>query len=369
MNQNQAAIAALERGPAGWREWRAQADQRLDLSGIDLAHRSLIGFDFHNISFTDARITGATISYSTFYLCDFEQADLSNTEAKGAIFTDCSLRFAQLQNARLVGANLSGAILSGANLTGADLCVANLSGANLRHTVLDKTKVWDTAFCNVDLSAVSLIDLDYQGPCDIGAMTIEQTALTLNGDGPAQANFEFFLRGCGIKDHWLELFRSLVGSPIQWYSAFISYSREDKAFARRLYDQLQGQGIRCWLDEETLHPGERILDCVNEAIRVHDRLLLCCSRASLSSWWVKDEILKAIERERRAATDVIVPIDLDGFLLNEWEDGLAATIRARSAADFTGWDRDNTVFERQLRRLVTALKPKRSLLELRLPAL
>jgi hypothetical protein len=31
--------------------------------------------------------------------------------------------------------------------------------------------------------------------------------------------------------------------------------REDKLFARRLHDTLQGRGIRCWLDEKQMLPG------------------------------------------------------------------------------------------------------------------
>ncbi len=46
--------------------------------------------------------------------------------------------------------------------------------------------------------------------------------------------------------------------PIEFYSCFVSYSHADKSFARRLYDTLQGRGIRCWLDEHELLPGDDI---------------------------------------------------------------------------------------------------------------
>jgi len=366
MTTSRAAIVALRRSREDWLTWRASNPGRVDLSGADLSHLDLVGRDFRDVSLHHANLTDSKLSYSRLYNCDLERAELSGAEAKGCVFTDCSLHDAQLNNANLVGANLAGAMLAGANLASADLCVANLSGAQLGRSTLDGAKVWDTAFCNVDLSSASLIDLEYQGPCDIGTMTIERTAAGLAGDGPGLANFEHFLRGCGARDHWLELFRTLVGQPIQWYSVFISYSREDEVFARRLYDQLQGRGIRCWLDREKLHPGDRILDSINEAIRVHDRLLICCSRRSLTSWWVKDEIHKALERERKESLDIIIPIDLDGYLLREWSDGLASAIRSRAAGEFEGWEQSNALFEEQFQRVLLALQPRPANSELKL---
>jgi hypothetical protein len=40
------------------------------------------------------------------------------------------------------------------------------------------------------------------------------------------------------------------------------------------------------------------LDQIDKAIRVHDKLLLVLSKASMASDWVKHEVSKAIEREK-----------------------------------------------------------------------
>jgi hypothetical protein len=49
---------------------------------------------------------------------------------------------------------------------------------------------------------------------------------------------EGFLWGCGLPQDFIRYLHSFLNQPIQFYSCFISYSHEDKAFARLLHDQL-----------------------------------------------------------------------------------------------------------------------------------
>lgn len=173
---------------------------------------------------------------------------------------------------------------------------------------------------------------------------------------------DVFLRGCGLPDDYITYIGSLVANPIEFYSCFISYSHADRAFARRLHDGLQSRGVRCWMDEHQLLPGDKILDCVHEGIRLSDKVLLCCSKDSLKSVWVEDEIEKAIQKEKqlrgkkRKGPLAITPLNLDGNLLTAYyRSGHKSFLVSRLAADFKGWER-NGVFEKQIEKVVNALR-------------
>jgi hypothetical protein len=120
-------------------------------------------------------------------------------------------------------------------------------------------------------------------------------------------------RGNGAPDEFIPYIGSMVRRPIEYYSCLISYSTQDQEFADRLYADLQAKGVRCWFAPHDIPGGRKIHEQIDNAIRLHDKLLLILSEHSMSSNWVKTEIANARQREEQEKKNLLFPIALYFF--------------------------------------------------------
>lgn len=327
-----------------------------DLRKADMYDVNLLDADLREANLSKVWLEGANLHGANLHRTILELADLHRAKLGMADFGGSNLRLANLSWSDLRGANLHEADLTSARLVQADLSGADLSAAEITDTDFTNSIMGETRLGNLDLTQPKGIDaVRHISPSTIGIDTIYRSG----GNIP-----EKFLRGAGVPEPFIAQIKSLVRamSPIEFYSCFISYSHADKAFARRLHDSLQAQGVRCWLDEHQLLPGDDIYHEVDRGIRLWDKMLLCCSESSLKSWWVDNEIGTAFEKEqqlmkdRGAKVQVLVPLNLDGYLFSDkWKSGYQAQVRRRLAADFTD-STDAVKFEAQVERLIRALR-------------
>jgi TIR domain len=132
-------------------------------------------------------------------------------------------------------------------------------------------------------------------------------------------------------------------------------------FANRIYNALHASGISAWLDVKQMLPGDDIYEEVQKGVQCWDKVLLCASKASLTSWWVDSEIDRIFEKERELFKKrkkkmlALIPLMVDDFLLLQWESGKAQEVKSRIAADFRRWQ-DMRDFEQTFDRLLLALR-------------
>jgi hypothetical protein len=237
------------------------------------------------------------------------------------------------------------------------LTQTNLSGADLHGVNLSEAILSDTTFGDNDLSETQGLDrIRHRGPSRIDLTTL----LRSGGKIP-----ESFLRGCGIPDTIIEYLPALIGAmePIQFHSSFISYSTKDEDFAHRLYSRMRDHHLRVWFAPEDMKGGAKLHEQIDQAIRIHDKLVLVLSEQSIQSEWVMTEIRKARKAELRDNRRKLFPIRLvDMDTLRDWEcfdadtgKDLAVEVREYFIPDFTRW-KDHDSFERAFARFLKDLQ-------------
>ena len=324
-------LRGKRKGIDRWNRWRESNNDEIALEFADLHGARLILADLQGVI--------------------FNWANLSMTVLCGANLSETGLSAANLHGAVLRDANLSRAVLRGTNLSDADLREADFTGATCDRTV----------FARVDLSQVKGLDLvRHDGPSSVGIDTL----LLSKGKIP-----EVFLRGCGLPEYLIENQTAIVGSlePIQFYSCFISYSTRDEDFAHRLHSKMRDEGLRVWFDREDMKGGRTVIDQIERAIQLQDKLLLVLSDASIQSHWVQTELGTAFARQGKENRQILFPIRITAWeAVQTWKcfdsdtgQDLAKVVRAYHIPDFSNW-KDHDSFEASFARLLRDLKAEES---------
>lgn len=306
-------VEILMQGRDAWNEWRKNhRTLRPRLSGLISNGMNLAGMN----------LAGAEIIHAHLVAADLRQADL-----RAADLSFCDLQEADLRKA---------------DLTAANLCNANLSGANFRNCTMGLT-----VFGDIDLSSTRGLDrILHLAPSIFSMGTIYRSGGQIS---------ETFLRGAGVPENLIKYMNSLVGKPFEYYSCFISYSSRNQEFATRLHADLQSRGVRCWFAPEDLRIGDKLRSSFDEAIRLHDKLLVVLSDSSVKSPWVEKEIETAFEKERQQNRTVLFPVRLDDAVMKTTEAWAADIRRTRHIGDFRKW-KDHDSYKKAFDHLLRDLK-------------
>jgi uncharacterized protein YjbI with pentapeptide repeats len=327
-----------------------------NLSWANLSGARLSGADLTGAYLRGARLTEADLSGARLTEADLPEVNLTGANLSGAKLTDADLSItimteAKLIEADLTGANLSSAFLKGANLSRANLSGADLGGAVLKGAGLTKTRLGWTVFGHTELIGVRGVDdCDHQRPSIIDFETLRKSS-------PLPIAF---LRGVGLPDNLIEYLPSLLNEAIQLYSCFISYSSKDQAFAERLHIDLQNKGVRCWFAPHDMAIGAKIIDALDEAIRLRDKVLLILSEGAIASEWVEGEVTRALDEERTRKQVVLFPVRIDDAVMQTSEAWARLLRGQRNIGDFSRWKEHDSYYQKSFERLMRDLRVEAS---------
>jgi TIR domain-containing protein len=113
--------------------------------------------------------------------------------------------------------------------------------------------------------------------------------------------------------------------------------------------------VECWFAPEDLKIGDKLRSSFDEAIQVHDKLMVLLSEYSVDSQWVEKEVETAFEKERKQNRIVLFPIRLDDAVMNTDQAWAADIRRTRYIGDFRNW-KDHNSYKKAFDRLLRDLK-------------
>jgi hypothetical protein len=95
------------------------------------------------------------------------------------------------------------------------------------------------------------------------------------------------------------------------YDVFLSHSSKDKEIVRPLAERLRADGLRVWLDEWILKPGDSIPAKIEEGLEQSRVLVLCMSAQAFGSDWTRLESYTFRFRDPLNQQRRFIPLRLD----------------------------------------------------------
>lgn len=96
---------------------------------------------------------------------------------------------------------------------------------------------------------------------------------------------------------------------------------------------------------------------MHEGVNKHDKVLLICSRESLTRNGVLNEIERVLEREaKEGGADILIPVTLDDYIFNEWNPERADIAEQLKTRVIINVDPTSDNYGQAIEKLVKSLK-------------
>lgn len=151
----------------------------------------------------------------------------------------------------------------------------------------------------------------------------------------------------------------VVDESSMYQSIFISYGGPDQEAVGTLNKALKRVGVSTWFFPDDSIPGQKLHRMMHEGVNKHDKVLLVCSKNSLTRNGVLNEIERVFEREaKEGGSDILIPVTLDDYIFTKWNPGrtdIADQIKARVIINV---DPESDNYKQNIDKLVKNLKPQ-----------
>ncbi|MCS0539975.1 toll/interleukin-1 receptor domain-containing protein [Aeromonas veronii] len=149
----------------------------------------------------------------------------------------------------------------------------------------------------------------------------------------------------------------VVDESSMYNSIFISYGGPDQEAATILNRDLKAVGVSTWFFPEDSIPGQKLHRMMHEGVNKHDKVLLICSRESLTRNGVLNEIERVLEREaKEGGADILIPVTLDDYIFNEWNPERADIAEQLKTRVIINVDPTSDNYGQAIEKLVKSLK-------------
>jgi hypothetical protein len=138
---------------------------------------------------------------------------------------------------------------------------------------------------------------------------------------------------------------------------FISYGGPDENIVKQINSKIKSAGVTTWFFPVDAQPGHKLHRVMHDGVNKHDKVLLICSKNSLSRPGVLNEIERVLEREaKEGGSEILIPVTLDDFVYSDWaptRTDVASQVRARVISKIETGDKE---FDQSIEKIVKALK-------------
>jgi len=140
-------------------------------------------------------------------------------------------------------------------------------------------------------------------------------------------------------------------------SLFISYGGQDEQVASSINAKIKSKGVATWFFPDDATPGDKLHRMMFNGVNDHDRVLLICSKSSLSRVGVINEIERVLEREaQEGGSSILIPITIDDYVYGDWHNDRPDIVQQIQSRVITKIEASNENYEKQIQKVVNALR-------------